>query len=61
MFLENIEINIPIQKETYESKKNTADKEKMPRRGGAYLPTMVQTMDQIAVKTPNPKCRLHWC
>ncbi len=41
-------------------------KRKCPARGGgggvgAYLPTMVQTMDQIAVKTPNPKCRLHWC
>ncbi len=19
------------------------------------------TMDQISIKTPNPKCRLHWC
>jgi hypothetical protein len=29
MFLDNIEINIPNQKDTYKSKKNTADKEKM--------------------------------
>jgi hypothetical protein len=29
MFLENIEINIPNQKDTYKSEKNTADKEKM--------------------------------
>jgi hypothetical protein len=22
---------------------------------------IVQAIDQISIKTPNPKCRLHWC
>ncbi len=26
-----------------------------------FLPWMKYTMDQITIKTPNPKCRLYWC
>jgi hypothetical protein len=31
-----------------------------PRAAGLYTYS-VQTMDQISIKTPNPKCRLFWC
>jgi hypothetical protein len=26
-----------------------------------WLDIMYRTMDQITIKTPNPKCRLYWC
>jgi hypothetical protein len=29
------------------------------RRAGP--PGLVRDMDQITIKTPNPKCRLYWC
>ncbi len=29
--------------------------------GLGHLQITVNSMDQITIKTPNPKCRLNWC
>ncbi len=37
------------------------DRRGSPGGGGGPNVDEGQTMDQITLKTPNPKCRLYWC
>ncbi len=37
------------------------NKEQPPARNLRNLLATVRSMDQISLKTPNPKCRLYWC
>jgi hypothetical protein len=51
---ENITLLLPTDKAVEEYEDFLAQQNGLGKKG-------VEGMDQIAIKTPNPKCRLYWC